>query len=271
MVAIGPLSAEEVARYRGDGFLVPDYRLSADDVAFLQTETMRVVNDNPQLTNLPIPAPHVSSFAQYGIKTSGALMRMATLPDILDMMEQVAGPDLVLWATTIFHKPSGTGKATPWHRDGEFWPIEPLATTSIWIAVNECRADNGCLRVIPGSHHAEELGRHYDSSDPELIFERTLDRSEFDESTALDVELEPGQMVLFDVRMIHGATRNEGQRPRTGFSARYMPATSYFDHDGARLPRKPEGFSLKTRPLFLVRGINREPRNDFRRNHPDAA
>ena len=58
-------------------------------------------------------------------------------PRILDMVEQVVGPDIVLWGTTLFYKRAVSGPETGWHRDGQVWPIKPLATTSVWIAATE--------------------------------------------------------------------------------------------------------------------------------------
>ena len=69
---------------------------------------------------------------------------------------------------------------------------------------------------------------------------------EFDESTAIDVELEPGQMVMFDVHTIQGATHNRGAVPQAGYALRLMPATSHFDHDGAERRDEP-GYAHNTR------------------------
>jgi len=260
------LTNEEIATYRSDGFVVPRYRLGPAEIARLKAQCEAVIAANPHLENRPIPNPHCASFARLGVKNDGALMEWAVKREIVDIVEQIAGPDLILWSGTIFHKPPVMGKRTPWHRDGEFWPLDPLETTSVWVAVTESTVENGCLRLIPGSHKARDIGRHHNATTNDVLFEREIDDDQFDPSAAVDIELEPGQMVFFDVRMLHGGEPNRSQLPRTAWSARYMPATTRFEHDAARASAVgDEAFTLATRPLFLVRGEDRAG-NDFTRN-----
>ena len=104
-----------------------------------------------------------------------------------------------------------------------------------------------------------------------MIVRRSIAKEEFDESKAVDIELEPGQMVMFDVYTVHGATHNRGAVPRAGYALRFMPATSHFDHDGAERRDEP-GYAHNTRPLFLVRGQDRSGGlNDYKRGHPAPA
>ena len=99
------------------------------------------------------------------------------------------------------------------------------------------------------------------------MFSGDLDSAEFDERTAKDIELEAAQMVIFDVYTVHGARPNSGAMPRAGYSLRFMPGTSFFDHDSNQDSDEP-GFSHTTRPLILVRGKDKTARNDFQRGHP---
>jgi ectoine hydroxylase-related dioxygenase (phytanoyl-CoA dioxygenase family) len=82
-------------------------------------------------------------------------MDIASHPDLLDMIEQIIGLDIILWGSGIFYKRELAGPATPWHRDSVYTPIRPLATTTVWIAVFDSVVANGCLRVIPGSHRTK--------------------------------------------------------------------------------------------------------------------
>ena len=97
----------------------------------------------------------------------------------------------------------------------------------------------------------------------------SLGEEEYDERQARDVELEAGQMVIFDAFLIHGSQPNKGTRDRTGYGLRFMPATSHFDHD-ATVHKTEPGAGHHVRPLILVRGVNRCALNDFSRGHPDA-
>lgn len=263
----GPLSQDELDAYRRDGFVVPAFRLADDRLAQLQRLTERLVAENPQMADAPIASPHVPGSGPQAVKGDRAFLQIATQPDILDLVEQIVGPDIILWGTTMFYKKPRQANATPWHRDGFAWPIEPLATTSIWIAAYDSTVANGCLRCIPGSHAARQVGTHDRSRRDDLFFSGALDGGEFDESTARDIELQAGQMVVFDVYTIHGARPNSGASVRAGYSLRFMPGTSFFNHD-SRADSDEPGFSHTSRPLLLVRGQDRTGRNDFRRGHP---
>jgi ectoine hydroxylase-related dioxygenase (phytanoyl-CoA dioxygenase family) len=260
------LGADEIAAYQRDGFVVPRWRLPHADLARLQRLTERLCADNPHLVDTPLTCPHVPGSGVQRLKSSPEWLELSTHSGVLDMVEQLLGPDLILWGSNLFYKRPVEGPATPWHRDGAHWVMRPLVTTSVWIAITDSRLDNGCLRFIPGSHANGEMGEHYDATEPGLIFPGSIRAEEFDETQAVDVEVEAGQMVLFSAYTIHGARANRGTRPRGGYSLRYMPATSRFHHDMA-VRRDTPGSAQHTRPLILVRGVDRAG-NDFKRGHP---
>jgi chlorinating enzyme len=263
------LSEQEIQHYRDQGFVVPAFRFEGQDLERLQQLTQAVVDANPTMINRPIPNPACPSFSQYAIHTEAGLMEFCARPDMVAMVRDLIGPDVVLWSNTIFSKPAEKGKRTPWHRDGEFWPLSPLATVTLWIAVTESNRENGCLRLIPASHLESDIGRHHNVVTDDVIFGREIDDDQFDPSLSFDVELQPGQMVFFDVRMIHGAAPNQG-KARTAFTARYMPSTTRFNHTEARLATiKDDGYSLDSRPLFLLSGVDRAG-NDFSQNYDPA-
>ena len=264
------LSADEVAAYHRDGYLVPEYRLPAAVLERLVALTSEVVEKNEGSIDQPLLGVHIPGSGRQQLKVPAGFINIAAHPDILDMMEQLIGPDLILWGSVLFYKRAHQGPVTPWHRDATAYPIEPMATTSIWIAVTDSKLDNGCLRFIPGSHAAREAGTHDKTARAGEYFAGSLDAGEFDESQAVDVELQAGQMVVFDVYAIHGGRANHGARARGGYSLRFMPGTSVFRHDAAQ-NRDQVGYGHETRALLLVRGEDRTGRNDFRRGHPAPA
>ena len=113
--------------------------------------------------------------------------------DILDMVEQVIGGDLILWLTHLFCKPATTGREVPWHQDGEYWPIEPAATCTVWVALDTVDKENGAMRVIPGSHKDGSYPHAIDLS-PNLTLNQVADTAAFDEESARYIELAPGQV-----------------------------------------------------------------------------
>jgi ectoine hydroxylase-related dioxygenase (phytanoyl-CoA dioxygenase family) len=138
----------------------------------------------------------------------------------------------------------------------------------VWVALEPSTRTNGCLRVIPRSHRDRLLHDHLHEDRSDLTLNQRLAEGTFDESTAVDLELQPGQMSLHDVYMIHGAGANASPQRRTGAALRYMPSTSLFDRQLRPVDGKtgvPVNFAQ--RPLWLVRGVDRTGRNDFEIGH----
>lgn len=262
------LTKEEYDRYHRDGYIVPRYQLPQATVSRLQEMTQQIVRDNPTLLNQPIINPNFRNSGVQGLKTADpdAWMAVAKDPHILDIVEGLIGPDIILWGSALFYKAPQKGLPTPWHRDGRFFPIKPLETTSVWVAIYDSLIENGCLRVIPGSHTARDLGRHETRPTDKAILQEVLCEDQYDESQAVDVELKAGQMVIFDVYTTHGANGNTGSKPRGGYSLRMMPATCHYDHGAAERSDQPGG-GWDQRPLTLLRGVDRSGKNDFRRGH----
>lgn len=85
---------------------------------------------------------------------------------------------------------------------------------------------------------------------------------------AVDICLKPGQISIHDIFMVHGSAANTSGRRRAGMTYRYMPTTSFFDHDwAAEMTRTMGTTDMSRRPLFLVSGVDRCGRNDFERGH----
>jgi ectoine hydroxylase-related dioxygenase (phytanoyl-CoA dioxygenase family) len=245
--------------------------LQGDDLATLQAAMKKLVTQHPELLDHAIVSPHLPGTGVQSFEADAKeWMRIATHPGIADLVEQIIGPDIILWGSTVFYKKPLKGPETAWHRDGQVWPIEPLETTSVWIAASESTRENGCLRVIPGSHTQRKVGEHVFEDRTDMIVRRSLSKTEFDESQAVDVELEAGQMVIFDVYTVHGGRHNTGTKERAGYSLRFMPATSHFNHQAAKHRDEP-GYAHETRALIQIRGVDRSGKNDFTRGFQSTA
>ena len=269
------LSQEEIDTYHRDGYLVPGLRLMGAKLARLQQLSDELIERNAEFGDTPMVCPHVPGGGVQGLRGDKAWFDYSADPDILDMVGQLIGEDIILWGTNLFHKPPGKntdrgGRRIPFHRDGRYWPIEPLKTLTVWLAIEDTTAENGCLQIIPNSHRGGQVGEHFTSTDPDDAIPETLRESEFDAGSAVRIELEAGQMVLFDVFTIHGSDANASVQRRLGYAMRYMPSTSWFNHDGAQRVGLPSN-AHNTRPLFLMRGADVCGRNDFERGHPAPA
>lgn len=263
------LTSGEIAHYREQGYLVPGFRLPTARVDALRASLDRLIADNPGVRPEKLVSAHVAgtngaSNAE-GVRGSADFLELAKDPDILDLVEQVIGPDIILWGCHVFCKPAGDGMETPWHQDGQYWPIRPLANCTVWVALDASTAENGCLRVIPKSHAAQVTHPHLVEDRQDLVLNLRTRQDVFDERDAVDLELEPGQMSMHDVHMIHGARVNRSTRRRAGVALRYMPGSSVFERGINPTDGKsgvPVAFA--TRPLWLLRGRDRTGRNDFK-------
>lgn len=144
------LSGDELQAYAQDGIVVPDYRLAPERLAALRETLDRLLRDNPGIRPERLVSAHIEGRNAEGVRGSAEFLALAQDKGIVDRVAQLIGDDVILWGCQIFCKPGGDGMAVPWHQDGQYWPIRPLATCTVWIALDDSTTDNGCLRVIPG-------------------------------------------------------------------------------------------------------------------------
>ena len=250
------LTSQEIRQYEEDGYVIPSFRLEEDALEAIRAAHTRLLTDQPRFSDY---CPALLAFDTW-------FLNIARRPDILDAVEQLIGADFALWNSSFFAKPARVGSKTPWHQDGEYWPIRPLATCSVWIAVDAATPANGCLRVIPGSHRRRRLGRHDFNGAQGLSLPLELQADEFDPAGARDIVLEAGQVSLHDVFLIHGSEPNVSNQPRRGMTLRYMPTTSVYRRDLAD-DRRQGPLAMSQRTLYLMRGEDRSGKNDFRIRH----
>ena len=123
--------------------------------------------------------------------------------------------------------------------------------------------ENGCLRVIPGSHKRKEIFKHEFEREGEQILNQRVNAVSMLNAEPVDIVLEPGMISLHDAFIIHGAEPNKSGLRRGGLTFRYMPTTSHYDRRlAAVLGEKQGGLPLEKRNLHLVRGVDRCGLND---------
>jgi ectoine hydroxylase-related dioxygenase (phytanoyl-CoA dioxygenase family) len=266
------LSPQEAEHYQSEGWVIPQFRLPPARVAAMRESLDALIRDNPGVRPEKLVSAHIEGDNGEGVRGRSDFLALAMDPEIVELVAGVIGDDVILWGCHVFCKPAAEGYETPWHQDGHYWPIRPLANCTVWVALEESVAENGCLRVIPRSHRGRVLHAHLHEDRADLTLNQRMVDGCFDEAQAVDLELQPGQMSLHDVYMIHGAKANTSRRRRTGVALRYMPASSVFE----RALRPADGktgvaVNFAQRPLWLLRGVDRSGRNDFEVGHRRAA
>lgn len=153
------------------------------------------------------------------------LLEFLLSPEVLDLVEPLVGPDIALWTSHFISKDPFTGRATPWHEDSAYWEgrlSDYDRIVTVWLALGPSNRENGCMRVIPGSHH-NGFSQYVPTDQTVQTFHAEI--VGVDEDKAVDFELERGECSLHDGRIIHGAKPNPSSVRRTGYTMRYFPAS----------------------------------------------
>jgi len=148
--------------------------------------------------------------------------QMASHPRVLDAVECVLGPNILVWSSQWFPKFPGDKLFVSWHQDATYWGLHPLNITTAWMALSESTPQNGCMRVVPGTHKTPQLPQR-DTYDPDNVLSRGQEIAvDVDEAQAVDLALRPGEFSLHHVAIVHGSGPNISDVPRIGIAVRYV-------------------------------------------------
>ncbi|XID90947.1 phytanoyl-CoA dioxygenase family protein [Paenibacillaceae bacterium WGS1546] len=173
------------------------------------------------------------------------LLEFLLADEVLDLVEPIIGPNIMLWSSHFICKDPYVGRATPWHEDSAYWngrfdKYDKIVT--VWLAIDRSFKENGCMRVIPGTHH--NGFSQYENVDMSVnTFHAQI--KDIDESKAVYFELEPGECSLHDSRIIHGAAANTSPHRRCGYTMRFIST------DTKVVPEKNENWEI-----ILARGVD---------------
>lgn len=209
-MSIGFMS-EQVEQYQCDGFLFPIHVTSASEA-----ESARLaVQDVARQSGIPMSRlPRLHAYFRWAYD-------LAVHPLLLDAVEKILGPDLIVWGTLVLSKEPGSRGMVPWHQDRAYAGfLQGTPSVSGWIALTPVTRENGCLRVIRASHG--KLLPFTDKQDKDEMLSRGQRvTTEISEADAVDIVLRPGEASLHDDTLIHGSNPNHSDGPRTGFIIRY--------------------------------------------------
>lgn len=232
----GSLSAAAAAAYHARGYHFPVRAFTAaeaeDLVARLRATEGRIggklagrMNQKPHLI---LPWVHA----------------VVTAPAVLDAVESVIGGDILCWGSQFFMKDAGDAAFVSWHQDGTYWGLSSPEVATAWIALTPSLPESGCMRVVPGTHRAPVP--HTDTFARDNLLSRGQEVAvSVDEAEAVDIVLQPGEMSLHHVLIVHGSEPNRATWPRIGLAVRYVPThvrQAAGERDGALLVRGTDRF-----------------------------
>jgi non-haem Fe2+, alpha-ketoglutarate-dependent halogenase len=208
------LSDQALRHYREQGYYAPVRAMSPEDAARFRDRLETFEAGNPDAR-----AP-LRNKSHLVFTWADELIRA---PGILDAVESVIGPNILCWGSSFFIKDAHDPGYVSWHQDSTYWGLEPPDIITAWVALSDSVADNGAMRVIPGTHKLDQVS-HRDTFAAHNLLSRGQEIAvDVDERQAVALELQPGEMSLHHVRLIHGSEPNPSGRRRIGFAIRYLP------------------------------------------------
>lgn len=144
-------------------------------------------------------------------------------PKILDVVEAILGPDILVWGSTFFIKEPHTESYVSWHQDLRYWGLDDEeGQVSAWLALGPVNQANGCMRFVPGSHKSD-IVEHKDTFDSSNFLTRGQEADvEIDEDDVVHCELEPGQASFHHGKLLHASAPNRSDVRRLGLAINYI-------------------------------------------------
>jgi ectoine hydroxylase-related dioxygenase (phytanoyl-CoA dioxygenase family) len=204
--------------YEKDGYAIIRQVLAADFVAELENHIKWLREKHPELAT--------EALGHWLIARDPFWVRFVSDPRLLDVAEQIVGPNVAFMSADYICKAPGTGRSVTWHQDANYWPLAPMDVVTFWFAVSDSGPHNGGVKVVPGSHKAGLMRHVSTDGDPMNVLGAKIDPELLDESKAVDLILRPGDISIHHPYTLHGSEPNTSEVWRNGGSIQYMPATT---------------------------------------------
>ena len=209
------LTKEQIEQYHDQGFISPIRVISEQEALSIKNELEQVEAEFPEEINAENRNNLHLSFA--------FLDKLAHNKIIVDAIEDLIGPNISLWASVMFIKEPSSKHYVSWHQDATYMGLDSMNFPTPWIALSPSNKETGCMTMISGSHKLK-IQEHEDTFAENNILTRGQVIQKVDESRAVDLILEPGEMSIHHGAVIHGSQPNKGSQRRIGFSLQsYMP------------------------------------------------
>ena len=209
------LTKLQIEQYHDQGFISPIRVISEQEALSIKDELEQVEKEFPE---------EINSESRNNLHLSFAFLdALAHNKIIVDAIEDLIGPDISLWASVMFIKEPSSKQYVSWHQDETYMGLDSLDFPTPWIALSPSNIETGCMTMIAGSHKTK-IQNHEDTFAENNILTRGQVIQDVDESKAVDLILQPGEMSIHHGAVIHGSQPNNSNQRRIGFSLQsYMP------------------------------------------------
>jgi chlorinating enzyme len=209
------LSPEQVAHFERFGYVAPIRVLTPEQAGAIRARLEAFERDRG--------GPLAGSLRHKSHLLFPWLNELIRAPHILDAIEDLYGPNLLCWTTNFFIKESRDAAFVSWHQDSTYWGLSAPDVVTAWVALSESNEENGSMQVIPGTHRMDQIPHRDTFSEHNLLTRGQEIAVDVDASQAVAINLQPGEMSLHHVRIIHGSPPNRSNGRRIGFAIRYIP------------------------------------------------
>lgn len=208
------LSAAQIEQYHEQGYVAPVPVMSAQEALAIRRELERFeATQGGQLR----PAQRSRAYLLFGW-----LDRLIHDPRVLDVVEQLVGPDILCWSSIFWIKEAGSKSFVDWHQDNTYWGLSSRNVLTAWFAISDASEQAGCMSVIPKTHLGQTL-EHEDTYHQDNMLTRGQRIKDLDRSKAVAMPLRAGEMSLHNYCLAHGSGPNLSADRRIGVSLHFMP------------------------------------------------
>ena len=203
------LSLEQINQYKEDGYIAPIDVLTKDEAEEVKKEIEYIEKKWPnEIEGLGRNYVHL---------ISPVLDKVSHNSKILDAVESIIGKDILVCGTTLFIKNPDKKGFVSFHQDAKYIGLEPHNWVTGWLAVTDANEENGCMRMLKGSHK-KDLKFHDQKFDENNLLTRgqTIENVSINETTP--VILKAGQLSLHHPTIIQGSGLNKSKERRIGFA-----------------------------------------------------
>ncbi len=150
--------------------------------------------------------------------------RLVRHPAVLDAVEDLIGPDILVYHTTMWIKDVDSPGYILWHQDGTYFFLDQPLHVTAWVALSDASVEAGCMHVLPGSHTMGQLAHQDDPGEHNLILRGQAIFGRFEDEVGVPMPLKAGEMSLHNTNLVHCSRPNQAADRRMGFGISYIPA-----------------------------------------------
>lgn len=214
------LSAEQVRKFRQEGFcMVPNF-FNADEVEAMRRQVQAFKREGMMYDQAAADTDG-QNYQFHWLSEVSHLFRALPWAERVQsaVTSLLAHPHIEVHLDQMFLKPAGTGTGTTYHQDNGYFTIsDPLKGTGMWIAIDQATEENGTMRVVPRSHLGPTLEHRRDAKSAQLI----TCEDHVNEAETVPCVLEPGGVVFFCYGVIHGTKENHSAMDRSGVAYHFV-------------------------------------------------